>query len=114
MLMTTSRICIGLFLAPLFLSFASAQDTPVTVFTSYELPSDSMREGAISTAQHKLVAAILLEANISYELVSAPFARSYLFAQSTPNSLIYAVTRTPEREEKLRWIGPVSPGSGGY
>lgn len=38
-----------------------------------------------------------------------PWARSYHLAETTPNTLIYSIARTPEREDKFIWIGRLLP-----
>ena len=34
-----------------------------------------------------------------------PWARTYKLASSEPNTLIYSIARTPEREKKFNWVG---------
>lgn len=38
----------------------------------------------------------------------APWARALKETKKNPNTLLYSVTRTPEREDLFHWIGPVS------
>jgi polar amino acid transport system substrate-binding protein len=35
-----------------------------------------------------------------------PWARAYLSAQRAPNTMLFSITRTPERENLFRWVGP--------
>jgi len=36
-----------------------------------------------------------------------PWARAYTMASTTPDVVLFATTRTPEREPLFRWIGPI-------
>lgn len=36
-----------------------------------------------------------------------PWARGYLTVQNQPNTLLFAMSRTPERESLFRWVGPI-------
>ena len=38
-----------------------------------------------------------------------PWARTYHVAETTPNTLIFSIARTPERETKFNWIGKLLP-----
>lgn len=57
----------------------------------------------------KLIQAILAEANLSYSLEFASWKRAYRLASSQPNTLIYPMARTPEREGKFHWLGRITP-----
>jgi polar amino acid transport system substrate-binding protein len=36
-----------------------------------------------------------------------PWARAYRELETTENTLLFSVTRTPERENKFKWVGPI-------
>lgn len=38
-----------------------------------------------------------------------PWARAYQIAQTAPNTLIYSLAKTPEREKLFKWIGTIVP-----
>ncbi|WDE07653.1 transporter substrate-binding domain-containing protein [Thalassomonas viridans] len=39
------------------------------------------------------------------DIQAMPWARAYKIAQTQPNTLIYSIVRTPERESLFQWIG---------
>ena len=38
-----------------------------------------------------------------------PWARAYNEVLKRPNTLLYSITRTPERENLFKWVGPIAP-----
>jgi len=42
------------------------------------------------------------------EIQILPWARAYLQLQTIPNTALFAMNRTPGREKKFKWVGPVS------
>lgn len=36
-----------------------------------------------------------------------PWARGYVTIQRRPNTMLFAMSRTPEREDLFRWVGPI-------
>jgi polar amino acid transport system substrate-binding protein len=51
---------------------------------------------------------LLKENNIETTVEYMPWARAYKIAETTPNTIILSMVRTPERENKFEWIGVVS------
>jgi len=51
---------------------------------------------------------LLNDNNIQATFDYMPWARAYRIAETTPNTIILSIVRTPEREEKFHWIGIVS------
>ncbi|MEM7360945.1 MAG: transporter substrate-binding domain-containing protein [Pseudomonadota bacterium] len=54
---------------------------------------------------------VLARANIESEIQYTPWKRSYQYALTQPNVLIYPIARTNEREEQFEWIGSIIPVS---
>lgn len=93
-------LCLGL-MAP-----ALAQHLTLT---TEEYPPYNMRDakgqvGGISTA---IVKALLAETGLTYELNIYPWARAISMARVQPNTCVYSMSRTPERESLYKWIGPL-------
>lgn len=40
-----------------------------------------------------------------------PWARAYLRVQNEPNTVLFSTTRTPERENLFKWVGPILKNS---
>ncbi len=57
----------------------------------------------------ELVKAVLEQANITGDFQIYPWTRAYNLAQTQPNVLIYSMARTPQRENKFKWIGEIAP-----
>ncbi len=57
-----------------------------------------------------VVRAAFEQADIAFpEPEICPWARAYQLSLSRPDTLIYSIARTPEREDKFIWIGTVAP-----
>jgi len=38
-----------------------------------------------------------------------PWARAYRMAEKEPNVMLFSMTRTENREDKFKWVGPIAP-----
>ena len=56
----------------------------------------------------EIVRKVLERANISYKIKVYPWARAYKIASEEKNVLIYAIARTPERENNFKWVRPIT------
>lgn len=59
-----------------------------------------------------IVRAILARANISADFTIYPWVRSYQIASKQHNAALMSTARTPERESKFKWVGPLASGDG--
>ncbi|MCV2362852.1 transporter substrate-binding domain-containing protein [Paucibacter sp. DJ1R-11] len=66
---------------------------------------DSGRAAGFSTELLQLMAA---QARIQVDIQVQPWPRAVQAAAVQPNSILYSLTRLPERESKYRWVGPIS------
>ena len=94
------------------LAMAGAQ-TPVTalyIVTEYSPPT-SMQEGdvVIGSATDKIREAMVRTAQ-PYSIELLPWKRAYLAALTRPDACVYSTTRTPEREQLFKWVGPTDEG----
>ena len=74
----------------------------------FEPLSYKSEQGEIVGMNTELVKALVAEAGIEvrhWEIV--PWARAFKEAKETPNSLVYTIARTPEREDLFHWVGPI-------
>lgn len=80
----------------------------VTILTTPFPPyvSDSAEVGGIATT---IVQEACHRANLACTITALPWVRAYEQAQSTPGTYIYALARTPERENRFVWLGAVAP-----
>ena len=66
------------------------------------------KNGQIVGRSTKAVKSILDHAGILYDINLYPWKRAYLTAQNQPNTLIYSLFKTPDREDLFHWICPIS------
>ena len=72
---------------------------------SYE--ESGLRRGYIS----EVLDAMLFEVPMEIQPQFMPIVRAFQVLESQKNTLMYPVTRLPEREHLYEWIGPVAPRS---
>jgi polar amino acid transport system substrate-binding protein len=94
------------FLLLLFHSHTRAED--VVVYTEYLPPFQLFEEDSVAGSATNIVKQLLESANLSYELHIVPWARAFNIVKVTPNTLIYSINRTPEREPYFHWIKVVA------
>ncbi|XOV81171.1 MAG: substrate-binding periplasmic protein [Aestuariibacter sp.] len=78
------------------------------VMTESHPPVQYLEDDEIKGFATDIVRALLSKAQMQGEFHLVPWARAYDKAQHQPNTLIYSIARTSNREEKFHWIGPVS------
>jgi len=54
-----------------------------------------------------LVKEVMATAKLTYSINLYPWARSYRYATTQPNTLIYALSRTKDREHRFHWVGKI-------
>jgi len=72
----------------------------------YNYQNDSGDVDGVATA---VVKRVLSSAELSYSIDVFPWARSYKLAQGQPNTLIYSIFKTAEREPYFHWFCPLLP-----
>ncbi len=81
----------------------------VTIYTE-EFPPYNYSEGEkLTGVSTKVVERVMKNSGFDYKIISYPWARSYLLSQKQPNSLIYSIARTPERDKLFKWVGLIVP-----
>jgi polar amino acid transport system substrate-binding protein len=86
-----------------------AKSEDVWVLTNLEPPFSQVDErGKLNGYAVELVENILLEAGIKQTILAAPWKRVLQEGKKKANVLIFAVARTPEREQDFHWISPIT------
>lgn len=85
----------------------SDQTLKIRVVTEDTFPIQYLENGKILGPSTELVKAVLDEANIPYTIEVLPWARAYNVALTQPNTMIYSLARTAQRETLFQWIGSV-------
>lgn len=66
-------------------------------------------KGEVSGVATEVVKRVLNNTELSYSIDVFPWARSYKLAQGQPNTLIYSIFKTAEREPYFHWFCPLLP-----
>lgn len=81
----------------------------VRVYTSdyppYSLFDDAGEVVGVSAVK---VRALLDSIGLRYQITIVPWSRALLLIESNPNSLIFSLDRTPEREERFHWLSALN------
>lgn len=56
----------------------------------------------------ELLRLMTAHAGIRLELQVLPWQRAMQVAEASPNSALFSLTRTPERETQFQWVGPIA------
>lgn len=87
----------------------SAEEQDFWVLTNPEAPfvvEDDKRQ--LSGYVVDLVRGVLAQAEVSQNILTAPWERVELEARTKSNVLVFALARTPEREEHYHWVTPIT------
>ncbi|WP_232056583.1 substrate-binding periplasmic protein [Pseudoalteromonas sp. A25] len=87
----------------------SASSLPtLTIVTELSPPNQTFNNGKVEGTSTELVKLILQRAHLQAEYYIYPWARAFKVASKKPNTLIYSMAKTPQRERNFHWIGPVA------
>ena len=80
----------------------------ITVFTEHLPPYQIQdKEGKLSGLTIDIFNELIQITGDIPKIQIMPWARAFRDVQTTPNSLIFSMTRTPEREDKFLWVGDI-------
>ncbi|MBE0459283.1 MAG: substrate-binding periplasmic protein [Pseudoalteromonas prydzensis] len=96
------------YLLLLFFIPVSLAHPPVKVVTELSPPNQTRINDSVTGYSTDIVKLILNKANINAAIEIYPWARAYKMARTHPNTLIYSLARTVNREPLFHWIGPVA------
>lgn len=87
---------------------ATVQAQNVDIYTEILPPLQTVDGEKIAGLATARVEHLLQAADLSYGLHIVPWARAYNVVKTTPNTLIYSINRTPEREPYFYWLTTVA------
>ncbi len=94
-------------------SFALAQDVDNILYMTEEYPPYNFEEdGQLRGISVDLMVLMLQKLNSKLsrdDIKLYPWARGYIWAQQKPNTCLFAMTRSKEREKLFKWVGPIAP-----
>jgi polar amino acid transport system substrate-binding protein len=92
----------------LLLHFKVFAITSIQVVTEEWLPYNyTNSDGQLVGRSTDKVRAVLDDVGLSYTIRSYPWLRSMRLAKTQPNTMIYSIYRTPEREKQFQWVCPL-------
>lgn len=83
------------------------QANTLTVVTELSPPFQTFEDGHIGGSATEKVRDFLNRSQIPFQINIYPWARAFHIAQNQPNTMIYAIAKTPTRLEKFHWFIPV-------
>ena len=81
----------------------------LTILTEEFPPYHYTEQNRITGIATEVVESVMKQTGINYTIECYPWARTYKTAQETPNTLIYSINRTPQREGLFKWVGAIVP-----
>ena len=103
-----NRYIVLIFCVSLLNSTAVMSTTKLNIVTEFMPPLQLAKSGhRLEGKTAALVEAIIDDSELSHHINIFPWARSYLWATTKPNVLIFPIIRTTEREQKFHWVGKV-------
>jgi polar amino acid transport system substrate-binding protein len=99
----------GLLLAPVLALANPETGIRLTGFTENLPPLNYEENGHTRGFSVELARLMAREAGLPLEIRVLPWQRAMQSAATQPGSLLFSLTRTPERESQFQWVGPISP-----
>ena len=84
----------------------SALAEDITAYAEESAPYHYTESGATIGVGTEILQAACKVAKITCEIKIVPWARAYAVVTRTPNTLIFSIVRTPERESQFIWLAP--------
>ncbi len=85
-----------------------AQDYPIQIIMEPFPPYNYVEDNKIVGCATDVVRAIMKDLNVNYGIKQYPDARLHLMLENEKGIMAYVLFRTPEREHKFKWIGPIA------
>ncbi len=92
---------------PVGLPQAGAAEKRFTLYTQIQPPLVTQTSGGIGGIAVEIVTELFEQAELPYSITLAPWRRAYVSTLNQPDSCIFPVQRTQEREAQLHWISPI-------
>lgn len=84
----------------------------VRYLTEDYAPSNYLENGHLKGIAVDLLKAIWKRMDVPAQPIEViNWARGFHLAETVPNTMLFAMTRTEEREQKFHWVGPIYRGS---
>ena len=86
-----------------------AQDASTLTYMTEEYPPYQYKEaGTLKGLSVDLLKLMWAKMGVPEQAIAVyPWARGYNLIQNHPNSVLFSMIRTPEREQMFKWVGPI-------
>ncbi len=101
------RIIIAAIMLAAFAHPATAQTLHLITEDNPPFNYRDAETGQLKGAAHDLVTVLMEKADIPYSVDLLPWHRGYRRALEAPNTCIYGINRTYDREDLFEWVGPL-------
>lgn len=103
------RSCIALPAALLGLPAVAQAECPLLGFTENLAPLNYQDGAEVRGFSVELLHKMAAACGLPLELQVLPWQRAMQMAETQANSVLFSLTRTPEREAQFQWVGPIAP-----
>lgn len=100
-----TSVCLALFFYQMPAAFAE----DLRAYTEEWPPYNYMAGDELKGISTDILRATCERVKINCAIQMVPWLRAYKTVGETPNTLIYTIARTPQREKEFIWIGPILP-----
>lgn len=96
-------------LLSLLLMTMSSNGSPVLTITTEQWPPNNYKnkQGKIVGKATERVRELMKKAGLEYKIELLPWVRAYNLAKRNPNTAVYSIMRTREREKHFQWVCPL-------
>ncbi len=91
-----------------FILFDSFAEDKITVITENYPPLNYVHQGKLSGAAVEIVDAIQQQMPEQLTIEILPWKRAYLTTLNTPNTILFSMSKSVERKNKFKWLGPIA------
>ena len=101
-----SAFLAGIWIGP---GITRADQSPKLILVTEEWPPYNYQAGgAVTGFSADIVRAVMADLGEAHDIQIYPGARGHAMLDHLPNVMNFSLFRTPEREDKYKWVGPLS------
>lgn len=91
------------------LSWAGTSAVDLFYMTEQYYPYNYEKAGVLQGISVEILRRVWSELGVGEQSVEVlPWARGYTLVQREPNTMLFSMARTPEREDLFQWVGPIA------
>ena len=103
--------CIKQWLCVLLVVLCAPVEAQLRLLTEDAPPMSFLREGEPGGLAVEVVRALLARTGDSGQIELMPWTRALHLAQQDEDVALFSTVRTPERENRFQWVGPIVVGT---